>query len=99
MYKRPLFQTLLKRLQEPRRFIQVLAGPRQVGKTVLVRQVLEELTLPNHYASADEPTLRDRAWIEQQWDLARLQIPAQGRTKTALLVLDEVQKVMQWSPR
>jgi predicted AAA+ superfamily ATPase len=97
MYKRPLFQTLLKRLHEPRRFIQVLAGPRQVGKTVLVRQVLEEFAIPNHYASADEPTLRDRTWIEQQWDLARLQITAQDRTKTALLVLDEVQKVTQWS--
>lgn len=97
MYKRPIHQTLLKRLQEPRRFIQVLAGPRQVGKTVLVRQVMEDLAVPSHYASADEPLLRDRIWIEQQWDLARLQInPRQGASE-ALLVLDEVQKVTHWS--
>ena len=35
MYKRPIFQKIIKRLQEKRRFIQVLAGPRQTGKTTL----------------------------------------------------------------
>jgi hypothetical protein len=47
----------------------------------------------SHYASADEPTLQDRAWIEQQWDLGRLKAKNGG----ALLVLDEVQKVPGWS--
>ena len=88
MYKRAIFQTLLKRLKEPRRFIQVLAGPRQAGKTVLARQVMEELAIPSHYASADEPTLRHRIWIEQQWDIARLLINPQRRIKEALLVLE-----------
>src|SRR3989338_8838151 len=97
MYKRPIYKTLLKRLQEPRRFIQVLAGPRQVGKTVLARQLIEALTIPSHYASADEPTLRGRTWIEQQWDLARLQITSAKGKNEALLVLDEVQKVTDWS--
>ena len=97
MYKRPIYQTLLKRLREPRRFIQVLAGPRQVGKTVLARQLMEDLPIPNHYASADEPTLRERSWIEQQWDIARLQINSQRGAKEALLILDEVQKVADWS--
>ncbi len=97
MYKRPIYQTLLKRVREPRRFIQVLAGPRQVGKTILARQVIDEVTIPSHYASADEPTLRDRNWIEDQWDLARLKITSDKRTKEALLVLDEVQKVTAWS--
>ncbi|MBI2999746.1 MAG: ATP-binding protein [Deltaproteobacteria bacterium] len=97
MYKRPIYKTLLKRLREPRRFIQVLTGPRQVGKTVLARQVTEALNIPSHYASADEPTLRDRTWLEQQWDLARLQIHPQRGPKEALLVLDEVQKVTDWS--
>jgi uncharacterized protein len=87
----------MKRLREPRRFIQVLAGPRQVGKTVLARQVIEDLALPSHYASADEPTLRDRTWLEQQWDLARLQTDSNRNRKDALLVLDEVQKVTDWS--
>lgn len=96
-YKRPLYQLVTSRLQEPKRFIQALAGPRQVGKTVLVRQVIEELAIPSHYASADEPTLRDRSWIEQQWETARLQL-AQGKgAPQALLVLDEIQKVTNWS--
>ncbi len=97
MYKRPIFRVLLKRLREPRRFIQVLAGPRQVGKTVLARQLMEDLPIPNHYASADEPTLRERNWLEQQWEIARLQINSQRGAKEALLILDEVQKVADWS--
>lgn len=97
MYKRPIYKTILQRLEQARRFIQVLAGPRQVGKTVLARQLMEEIDIPSHYASADEPTLRDRAWIEQQWDLARLQIGSEKGKKEALLVLDEVQKVTDWS--
>jgi len=97
MYKRPIYKQLLSRLGEPRRFIQVLAGPRQVGKTVLARQLIEDLSIPSHYASADEPTLRDRTWIEQQWDLARLRVGSEKGNKEALLVLDEVQKVTDWS--
>jgi predicted AAA+ superfamily ATPase len=96
-YKRPLYQALLKRLREPRRFIQVLAGPRQVGKTVLARQVMESLAIPSLYASADEPTLRDRTWLEQQWELARLKIDPRNGARAALLVLDEVQKIADWS--
>ncbi|MGH7775294.1 MAG: ATP-binding protein [Candidatus Binatia bacterium] len=97
VYKRLIYQHLVKRLQGPRRFIQVLAGPRQAGKTVLARQIMEEINLPSHYASADEPTLRDRAWIEQQWEVARLQIDSRRGAKEALLILDEVQKVPHWS--
>ncbi len=93
MYKRPLYQTLLSRLKEPRRFLQVLAGPRQVGKTTLARQAMEGGRTRSHYASADEPTLQDRSWIEQQWDLGRLK----AKDGEALLVLDEVQKVPGWS--
>jgi hypothetical protein len=55
MYKRPVFHTILKRIQEPRRFIQILAGPRQTGKTTLARQLMDSETKPTHYASADEP--------------------------------------------
>lgn len=96
-YKRSLFGTILKRMQEPRRFLQVLAGPRQVGKTTLARQVARELNIPVHYASADEPTLQDRAWINQQWDIARALTRQEHRTRPALLIVDEVQKVQGWS--
>ncbi len=95
MTRQVLHDELLKRLREKRRFLQVLAGPRQAGKTTLARQVMQTLDLPSHYASADEPTLRDRAWIQQQWDAARLR--AAGGKAGGLLVLDEVQKVPGWS--
>ena len=97
MYKRPAYQVLLNRLEEPRRFIQVLAGPRQVGKTTLVQQVLQGLRIPSHYASADEPVTRDRVWVEQQWDAARRFVTGPGRASAALVVLDEIQKVPGWS--
>lgn len=92
-YQRPQFLILSSRLNEPRRFIQVVAGPRQVGKTTLVQQVCEASGLPVQFASADEPTLRGVEWIAQQWEIARL---AQGE-RGAVLVLDEVQKVTGWS--
>lgn len=94
MVRQPSYAELLKRLKENRRFLQVLAGPRQVGKTTLARQVMQAVKVPAHYASADEPSLRDRTWLEQQWDLARLK--ATGEKTGALLVLDEVQKISDW---
>ena len=46
MYKREACQTLSSRLSEPRRFLQVLVGPRQVGKTTVVRQLLDNIAIP-----------------------------------------------------
>jgi len=102
MFVRPVGATLEARLREPRRFIQVLAGPRQVGKTTLARQVTEGAGLQVHFASADEPALRSRIWIEQQWEAARARAEQAGRTTQAespavVLVLDEVQKLPDWS--
>ncbi|TAK74459.1 MAG: ATP-binding protein [Gammaproteobacteria bacterium] len=96
MFKRKIYTILLHRLQEPRRFIQVLTGPRQVGKTTLVQQVAEELNLPTLYASADEPTLRSPLWIEQQWELARLELKSNSPA-SVVLILDEIQKITNWS--
>ncbi|MEI6070222.1 MAG: ATP-binding protein [Verrucomicrobiae bacterium] len=93
MIRKSIEKLLLRRLKEPRRFIQVLAGPRQVGKTTLARQVMESLAANAHYGSADEPALKGREWIAQQWELGRLN----ARKGDALLVLDEIQKVTGWS--
>jgi len=95
-YKRPVFNKILKRIREKRNFIQILAGPRQVGKTTLARQIISDYKSPIHYVSADEPTLRDRSWLNQQWDVARLQI-TEDKKSDALLILDEVQKITGWS--
>ncbi len=52
-YERSQIQVVRKRLGEAPRFMIVVSGPRQVGKTTLVRQVLAGL--PSHFVSADEP--------------------------------------------
>lgn len=82
---------LAARLAEPRRFLQVVAGPRQVGKTTIVGQVLAGLDKPNLFVSADEPALRDGAWLAGQWERARLMEPR------AVLAIDEIQKIAGWS--
>ena len=97
MFKRHIYNVLLDRISEPRRFIQVLAGPRQTGKTTLARQTMEELDIPSHYAPADEPALKDRTWIEQQWEVARTRVRSGKQIKKTLFVLDEVQKITGWS--
>jgi predicted AAA+ superfamily ATPase len=88
-------QTLRSRLLEPRRHLHVVAGPRQVGKTTLVQQVLAEAGLPWVYASADEPALRDRTWLAAQWERARVTLA--GHPQGAVLALDELQKIPAWS--
>ena len=95
-YSRPQTQELAGRLREPRRFIQVVAGSRQVGKTTLAEQAAKASGLPTRYASADEPTLRGVQWIEQQWEAAQ-SLADEADADGALLVLDEVQKVTGWS--
>jgi hypothetical protein len=95
-YTRPQAATLARRLAEPRRFIQAVAGPRQVGKTTLVQQVLDASNRVARFASADEPTLRGSGWIAQQWDAARLEAADAGKSG-AVLVLDEIQKIPGWS--
>lgn len=92
-FRRPQAAELARRLAEPRRFIQVIGGARQVGKTTLVRQVTGESKTPVWFASADEPTLRGAGWIGEQWDAARLAAHEQGAT----LVIDEVQKAQGWA--
>lgn len=92
VYHRNIIETLVRRLAEPRRFIQALVGPRQVGKTTLAHQAIASSGLPFHYATADDPALKDRAWIEQQWNIARLK----ATSEPALFVLDEAQKLGDW---
>lgn len=64
MKRRLIFSELMKRLKKPRRFIQVLLGPRQVGKTTLALQAAKSLKKPYHYISADLATLQDLTWLQ-----------------------------------
>lgn len=94
MYKRIMLDTISRRLREKRRFIQVIMGSRQVGKTTAIQQVVKELNIPFHYAAADLSAPPNTQWIAMQWDLARMKIE---KSATVILVLDEIQKVAHWS--
>lgn len=71
MFVRPHLQELIQRIQEPRNFIQVVMGPRQVGKTTLVTQLADKISMPRHFASADAIAATNSKWLEQQWETAR----------------------------
>ena len=96
MYKRKRFESILKRLKEKRLFIQALIGPRQSGKTTLSKQLMEELAIPSHYATADGPNIPSSNWIEQQWEAASLKLK-DSKAKELLLVIDEIQKIPDWT--
>lgn len=97
MYRRPLYQKIMERVRDQRHFIQVLAGPRQVGKTTLAHQIRDAISCPSHYAAADGYSLRDTAWIKHQWEIGRQIAKKSQDPLGALLILDEIQKIPQWS--
>lgn len=94
IFKRDITVTIAQRLKENRNFIQVISGPRQAGKTTAIRQVLEEIGIPYHYAAADLPAPPPIEWVGQQWDIGRRKAINE---KSVILVLDEVQKISNWS--
>lgn len=95
-YTRKQFYTLRERLLEPRKFIQVLAGPRQVGKSTLVNQVLAQVSIPHHIEVADAVDPKDSDWIRRVWESARTTMILR-KLEEYLLVIDEVQKIENWS--
>lgn len=74
----------------------VLAGPRQVGKSTLVRQVVQELTIPYSVEVADAVNPKDSDWIRRIWEGARTTMTLRGEQER-LLVIDEIQKIDNWS--
>jgi len=96
-YQRSEKNQIQKRLHdEPRMFIQVIYGPRQVGKTTMIRQIMKDINWPHSLVAADAVPARDRLWIAQQWENARIK---QSTTPDVpyILVIDEVQKIYNWS--
>ena len=96
MYQREQYSTLYERIAEPRRFIQVVAGPRQVGKSTLVKQVISALTIPYTMESADGVGETNGEWISSVWEGVRQQMLFRNE-KEHLLVIDEIHKVNNWS--
>lgn len=96
MIERAQLQVITNRIIEPRRFIQVLMGPRQVGKTTMAYQMLKKLSIPYIFESADAVTAVNTEWIEQLWESARLKMKVLA-VKEFILVIDEIQKIQNWS--
>lgn len=96
MYKLPQYQLIKERLQEPRRFIQVVMGPRQVGKSTVVKQVVQNLDLPYQFFSADNIPASRQEWIRECWETVRTIMALHGYDEI-ILVIDEIQKIKNWS--
>jgi predicted AAA+ superfamily ATPase len=96
MIERAQLQVITKRVLEPRKFIQVLIGPRQVGKTTMASQMLRKINIPYVFESADAVSAVNAGWIEQLWEAARLKMKVQS-TREFILVIDEIQKIPNWS--
>lgn len=95
MYERALNAVLRRRLaDEPRRRIQVVLGPRQVGKTTSIDLVTRSIRMPVVSGSADTPGLATGEWLTERWLAARQVLATQGGP--VVLFLDEVQKVADW---
>lgn len=96
MFIRAEYQEVKDRLEEPRLFVQVIAGPRQVGKSTLVEQVLDKITLPYNSYSADAELNANQSWISNVWDAARNEMDYRKEPEH-ILVIDEIQKIDNWS--
>lgn len=96
MFKRVQCKELTLRISEQRDKIQVISGPRQVGKSTMVKQVLQETTIPHMLVSADNVDKANSAWIGEMWATARARMKASNAAEF-LLVIDEVHKLDNWS--
>ncbi|MCL2427512.1 MAG: ATP-binding protein [Oscillospiraceae bacterium] len=93
MFTRALVSQLVERLNEPRKFIQIVIGPRQTGKTTAVVQAIEKIKCPQHFVSADDPNIISAEWLRNEWMQARIL----AKAEETILVIDEIQKVGDWS--
>lgn len=96
MYKKAEYKLITERIKEPRKFIQVVMGPRQVGKTTVVKQVLEDIDVPYRMFSADNPLTLSGNWISDCWATVR-SLQDSHEHDCILLVIDEIQKIPNWS--
>ena len=96
MYEKRQLQILKERMAEPRRRIQIVMGPRQVGKSTLVGQFTEATDVPFDLFAADGVNPFDTAWISAHWQQARMRMDINSDAEH-ILIIDEVQKIRDWS--
>jgi hypothetical protein len=95
-YKRSQFAEVASRIAEPRSKMQVIVGPRQVGKSTLIAQVLDECPTPHDSYSADDVVGASADWLAQIWETQRMKMLIGGE-KERVFVVDEIQKINNWS--
>jgi predicted AAA+ superfamily ATPase len=93
-FTRQITQSIATSVQQYDRFLHVIIGPRQVGKTTAARQIAELLNCPTVFATADSPERPRLSWIEEHW---RRALALASPNQPALLIIDEVQKIQAWS--
>jgi hypothetical protein len=87
---------LLRRLKEPAPSrIQLLTGPRQVGKTTLLLELAAHFGDAVLYAAGDEPD----AVLPGFWERCWADVEGRAGHGTAILLLDEVQHIPDWAKR
>ncbi len=96
MYIKPDYHLLKTRATEPRKFIQVIIGPRQIGKTTLIKTLVKNLAMPIQFVSADGVPNTNFGWISNQWETLRLKMNAENAPE-AILIIDEIQKIENWA--
>lgn len=94
--ERSHLKTLISRMSEPRKFIQVILGPRQIGKTTIVKQLMNQVKQATVFYSADNQIENGADWINLVWQSARFKY-AQEESKEFILIIDEIQKIPNWS--
>ena len=96
MFERNHIELIRRRIREPRKLIQVIMGPRQVGKTTMLTQILKKTKINHSFESADAVLNSNTSWLNQVWEGARMAMKASG-AREFLLVIDEIQKISNWS--
>ena len=91
MIERKFVKELLNRVKEKSPLMQFVIGPRQVGKTTGIEQLLKKYKKPHHYALVEGEFENSGSWLRIQWQMAR------DLGDGTLLVIDEVQKVHDWA--
>lgn len=94
MINLPFINNLERSLSSSSPLIQVILGPRQVGKTTGILQFCKKLRKKDyHYASADGNVAKSDEWLHQQW------VTLASKAASGTLIIDEIQKVENWSEK
>ncbi len=91
-FERTYLTNVKDRISLPRQFILAITGPRQIGKTTIIKQLIKQIEIPYLYVTADNVINATSLWVEQQWETSRINLSL-SKKKEFLLIIDEIQKI------